>query len=230
MPHVPHVLVEGPWAGSSLQLQSALSHHLKTVLRRRDGDPISYTDGEGIIGNGTLRDASIARGRETLTEPPARNVTLAVAPPKSSDRARFVVEKTAELGVARLLWLRTRHGEGRAPAAAKAAGWARSSLEQSRGAWLMEVEGPVEWDELERPLLVATPGGISWLRVAGGLGGRVTVAVGPEGGFDPAELPADARPVALSDRVLRIETAALVAAALALVPGWSKARIEPTSG
>ena len=29
--------------------------------------------------------------------------------------ARFLVEKLAELGVADLIWLRTRHGEGRPP-------------------------------------------------------------------------------------------------------------------
>jgi RsmE family RNA methyltransferase len=41
-----------------------------------------------------------------------------------------------------------------------------------------------------------------------------TVVVGPEGGFSAAELAAEAPTVSLGDRVLRVETAAVVAGVL----------------
>ena len=54
-------------------------------------------------------------------------------------------------------------------------------------------------------------------------GGGLTVVIGPEGGLDPAEVEqfraAGARPVNLGPRVLRFETAAIAALAVALRPG-----------
>jgi 16S rRNA (uracil1498-N3)-methyltransferase len=48
-----------------------------------------------------------------------------------------------------------------------------------------------------------------------------TIAVGPEGGWAPAEVAIAAGTVSLGERVLRVETAALVAAARAIHhAGW----------
>jgi 16S rRNA U1498 N3-methylase RsmE len=117
------------------------------------------------------------------------------------------VEKLSELGVARLTWLSTQWGEGHVPHSVKAVSWAVSALEQSRGGWLMEVgDGLLRWDELQRPLVVAVPGGSSEVFEV------MTVAIGPEGGLDPAEIPADAATIDLGTTVLRVETAAVVAA------------------
>jgi len=45
---------------------------------------------------------------------------------------------------------------------------------------------------------------------------RYTVVVGPEGGFDEAEVPLDAVRIRLANRVLRTETAAIVGASAVL--------------
>ena len=150
--------------------------------------------------------------------PPSRRVTLAVAPPTSSDRARFVVEKAAELGVAGLLWLQTRFGQGRVPNPSKSASWARSALEQSQGAWTMEIGGPSAWSDLAQPLLIADRLGAPWSDVAASTPDVVTLVVGPEGGFAPGEVPPDSTAISVSQNTLRIETAAAVAAALLLLP------------
>src|SRR5690606_40670004 len=99
--HVPHVRAADGWEGSVLPLTADQTHHLRRVLRRVDGEEVSYTDGAGRIGRGRLTGDGVERGEET-TVPRPMGLTLAVAPPKSKDRARFVVEKLAELGVARL--------------------------------------------------------------------------------------------------------------------------------
>ena len=49
----------------------------------------------------------------------------------------------------------------------------------------------VSWDDLDRPLVVAVPGGGSEIFEVR------TVAIGPEGGLDPAEIPADAASIDL---------------------------------
>lgn len=134
---------------------------------------------------------------------------MAVAPPSNKDRVRFVVEKLAELGVEQLVWLRTTFGTGRLPPPEKQMAWAISALEQSRGGWLMGLGGEfVTWSDLEEPVLVCQPAGSAVIEV---LAPR-TVVVGPEGGFDPDEVPSDFESVALGETILRVETAAVVAA------------------
>jgi 16S rRNA (uracil1498-N3)-methyltransferase len=212
--HVPRVLRARPWPDGAIPLDDARAHHLTRVLRLRPGSAIEYTDGAGIEGTGTLGEGAVViRGPESPVAAPAPSLTIAVAPPHRAERARFVVEKLAELGVDRLCWLETRHGVDRPPPAGKTRRWAEAALEQSRGAWLMAVEGPVALADLDaRTLWVADP--------AGGAppvaGDALSVAVGPEGGWAPGEIPARARLVAFGDRVLRTETAAVVAATIAL--------------
>jgi RsmE family RNA methyltransferase len=55
--------------------------------------------------------------------------------------------------------------------------------------------------------------------------GRPTIAIGPEGGWTPAELAAFAHRVQLGDLVLRAETAALAAGVL--LTGLRSGRIRP---
>ena len=46
---------------------------------------------------------------------PPSDLIVVVAPPDHRGRARFMVEKLSEMGVAELLFLDTRHGRGRPP-------------------------------------------------------------------------------------------------------------------
>lgn len=218
MAHVPHVLVAGPWTGPEISLSAATDHHLARVMRTAPDAPVGYTDGAGTVGEGSYRPGVVVRGGERAIPLHHPRVVLAVAPPRSTDRLRFVVEKAAELAVAEIVWLRTRHGEGRAPKTDKAQAWADAALEQSRGAWRTEVAGggSVTLDELAGSgppgcVVVAHPGGRALHEfVTDGRCGQVTIAVGPEGGFADAEIPTSAVRVGLGERILRVETAAIV--------------------
>ena len=180
--------------------------HLSRVLRLGVGSEVTYTDGGGTFGQGFWSGGAISRSGEVQRDRPSRLI-VATAPPSSRDRVRFLVEKVAELGIERLLWLTTRHGVRRVPPLKKQRSWAISALEQSRGSWLMGVsDGFVDWDSLERPLAVCVPGG------SGGEAVIRTVAVGPEGGFGDGEVPPDAAAADLGPTILRVETAAVVAA------------------
>lgn len=216
MAHVPHVYVPAPWTSSELDLPSDTVHHLTKVLRRRDGASISYTDGAGTRGAGVLAGNRLVRGDEHREPPPPRRLTLVVAPPRSADRARFLVEKTGELGVARLGWLQSAYGEGRPPPLSKAERWMVGALEQSRSVWLTELVGTLGWDDLDSDCFLADATGVEWSAIASRLGADPTIVVGPEGGFHPDELARNPNRVALSDRVLRVETAAVAAAVLTL--------------
>ena len=191
---------------------AATARHLVGVLRLDPGRPVTYTDGAGTTGDGVWTGTEIRRGDESGVQP-SGDVIIAVAPPKGSDRQRFVVEKLAELGVGRLIWLSTRYGDARPPKAAKADAWAIGALEQSRGAWKMCIEGPIRLEGLPPGFLLAHQDGES-LRARGG---PVTIAIGPAGGWHPDEIAVEARTVSLGTSVLRTETAAIAAAVLATI-------------
>ncbi len=212
MAHLPHLYLPGPWEQPVLAPTAQQFHHLRRVLRRTDAEPISYTDGSGRVGTGTVTARGVQRGDEYTVARPVPSVTLAVAPPQSTERARFLVEKLAELGVDRLVWLSTRHTQGHPPRREKSLAWAGAALEQSRGAWLMTVEGPTAIGNLEGAVWVASPRSAPPPRV----NGDTTLVVGPEGGLAPDEVGSEAVEIGLGDRILRVETAAIVGAALML--------------
>lgn len=207
MKHVPHLVVAAPWEASRLQLSTVQWRHVTKVLRMKSGQQVSYTDGLGTIGEGMLGHQMIERGDERSVERPS-DVTVAVAPPANKDRQRFLVEKLAELGIARLIWIETNHGKNRVASPVKVFSWVHAAVEQSRGAYLMDTSADlVPIAALEGDLVFCHPGGTT-----GAPTGVDTVVVGPEGGFAAEELPEDARLWNLGPTVLRVETAAIMAA------------------
>lgn len=206
MGHVPHLLVEDVWATDTLELSDEQRAHLERVLRVREGEALSYTDGQGRLGEGRYRGGRLARGDEVVVPRPT-DLIVAVAPPDNRDRLRFMVEKLSELGVAEIRFLTTVHGKGRPPRPDRARSWAVSGLEQSRGAWLMRVgESMIGLGELGDQVLVCDSGGPTEATHAR------TVVIGPEGGWAPGEIPATMARWGLGSTVLRVETAAIVAA------------------
>lgn len=188
-----------------LELSDEQRAHLNRVLRLREGDALSYTDGQGRLGEGQYRGGGVARGSEVVVPRPT-DLIVVVAPPDNRDRLRFMVEKLSELGVAEIRFLETVHGTGRPPRPDRARAWAVSGLEQSRGAWLMRVgDGLIRLGELDDDVLVCDPEGATEATHAR------TVVIGPEGGWAPGEIPESMVRWSLGSTVLRVETAAIVA-------------------
>jgi 16S rRNA (uracil1498-N3)-methyltransferase len=176
-----------------------------------DGVRLSYTDGQGTLGAGHLTEDVLVRGQEEPLEPLAE-LELAVAPPHERDRVRWLVEKAAELEVTRIRWLRTDRGNARPKVLVRAREWAVAALEQSRGAYLTEVDTTLtEISDLDKRLetVLADPSGA---RPSQSL--PLRVMIGPEGGWAPGEIAVGYPVVSLGRSVLRTETAAVVAAAL----------------
>lgn len=207
MVHIPHLFIPGPWVEDRLDISDQQRRHLERVLRLGQGEEVGYTDGAGSFGSGQYQAAGVIRGPEGRAPRPSDLIVVS-APPDSRERARFLVEKLAELGVAGLRFLDTRHGHGRPPKVDRLRSWAVAGLEQSRGAWLMETsDGLVTFADIEGPYVVCEMGGSTQRPSAR------TVVIGPEGGWAPEEIPQAAPRYGLGDTVLRVETAALVAAA-----------------
>ena len=203
-----------PERGDVLQVDDATRRHLEKVLRVDAAAPVTYTDGRGLFGSGVYTDGVITRGEEGHRPRPG-GLVVAAAPPRDNARVRFLVEKLTELGVAELIWLDTAHREGRPPRPGKTSSWIQSAVEQSRGAWLMDIRGPIEIGDIAHlgTPVFAQAGGADIADLPTETGDLV-LCVGPEGGFAPGEVPATALRLGLGDNILRVETAAVVGAAL----------------
>lgn len=211
MGHIPHLVLAPGWSGGRITVDDGQRRHIASVLRRVAGDPVTYTDGAGVTGSGTWTGAGVERGDEQLVPQPSPRITLAVSPPDSKDRVRWLVEKSTELGISRIRWLRSAYTQGRVPRHDKCVSWMIGAIEQSRGAWLTDIdEGWSTLHDLDGPWVAAQSGGTTPR-----LDRDMTVAIGPEGGWAPGELPEGVGRIHLGDRILRTETAAVAVAVAA---------------
>jgi 16S rRNA (uracil1498-N3)-methyltransferase len=197
------------------------------------GDRVELFDGKGFATVAQVREIGpdhvllVAQGPPLPDRSPACSLTLATAIPKG-DRFDWLVEKATEVGVHRLIPLLTERSVVD-PRPAKIERLRRASIEaakQSQRNWLLVLENPVKWADLvdgarHDVSLLARPGGLPparWPDLARRR--EVLLAIGPEGGFSDAEealaLAAGWHPVCLGAHILRIETAAVVGAALVL--------------
>lgn len=224
------------------------TRHLSGALRLGPGAEVEVFDGAGRFVRArvtaTGRRETRLEALEALREerPPERPLTLFVAAPKG-ERFDWLVEKATELGVWALVPLRTRRsvvepGSGKLDRLRRRVIEACKQCGRSRA---MALEEPSTWAEMLRRGEVWVGG--RWIahpgdpdadadseadseptRVSGpNRSGPAAVAIGPEGGFADDEI-AEARAAGwtlwdFGGPVLRVETAALAAAALASLRG-----------
>ncbi len=186
------------------------SRHAARVLRLAPGDRVIVFDPHEAW-RGEI-ESTQGRVRIRLLEPLPRlelpSVVVASAAPKGS-RLDWMVEKLAELGVAEFVPVRfTRSvaevGEAKRRRLEKVA---LAAAKQS-GAPLMRISPQRRVEDLPADALLVTPGTVEPLPAGAG-----TIVVGPEGGLSPEEERLFQRRYALGKTVLRVETAAVVAAA-----------------
>lgn len=223
-----------PLAPGEFVLDGAEAHHLGTVRRFAPGDRVTLFNGDGSEYPAEVLAAD--RKRVTLTVFPAVTanrelghevVTLSALP--KGDRADILVEKLTELGVTRFVPLVTARSVVQ-PKEAKAEKLLRGVIEASKQCGrnrLMRVDPPRRWSDavglpdlppLKLLLHTADAPGV-WELPPDRVRGGVAFAVGPEGGFTPDEVAAGVaagwQSASLGRRVLRVETAAVAAAAWA---------------
>jgi 16S rRNA (uracil1498-N3)-methyltransferase len=228
-------------AGAAVPLGPDDLHYVRRVCRGRDGDLATATDGAGKVAEVRLEDLRGA-GRAVVLrveERPLRRAATVLCGAPEGERADWLVEKLAELGIAVFQPVDcARGGWGRA--AGRLERWQRltvAALRQSRQAHRMEVRAPLP---LAAAVAALDPATARWLAeptgappaAAGQDAPLEVVAIGPAGGFNAAErdlmTAAGFTLISLSDNRLRTETAALAWAAgwaargLARAPGVSR--------
>ncbi len=208
------------------------AHHVIHVMRLKPGQEIILFDGRGSEHQARIaavgkRDVQLEiLGSTTTPVELGQRVTIAVALPKG-DRQKFLVEKLVELGVSQLIPLQSTRSVAIANEKVLER-MKRHVIESSKQCGrnhLMEIEPAIDLASMVSSIPAtancyyghsASPTELDTDPIS--TANRFVIAIGPEGGFDPAEIDtlkrANWQPVNLSPTILRTETAAVVAAVL----------------
>ena len=208
------------------------AHHARAVLRLCDGDEVEVFDNAGRTAVGVLRfqgDAAVVEvGKILLSSPAALRWSVASAVPKG-ERADWMVEKLSELGVSSFIPLATQRSVVLPGGTNKRQRWERIAIEsakQSRRRGVMQIgdltplAGAMTsgWYLSPDPRAVPIVQPLAELKVP-----ELRLFIGPEGGWTDEERAAfetaGLTPVRLTDTILRIETAAVAAAAVVMCRG-----------
>lgn len=210
------------------------SHHLRKVLRLGDGEAVELFDDLGQIAAGILKHVGAAGASvrvELVTAPGNRvfSLTIAAAVPKG-ERADWMIEKLSELGVDAFIPLAAARSVVLPEGRNKHERWVRIALEsaqQSHRSGTMRIEKLTPINAAIQELA-----GSGWVcamaqgrtpieQAARNLPTSLTLFIGPEGGWTDEEMAAFAGagivPVQLTETILRVETAAIAAAAVVLM-------------
>ena len=225
---LPRLYVETPLgAGARVELGPAQANYLGNVMRLKQGDRLLIFD--GMSGEWLAEIAEAGRKRMTLSvsEPTgpqesAPDLWLAFAPVKKG-RVDWLVEKSVELGVARLLPVVTQRTIVDKLNLERMRAHIVEAAEQCGRTALADIDAPMSLDAF-----LKQRDGARTLYFADETGGEpaattfnagpATILTGPEGGFTPEEAAAirsapNSRAISLGPRILRAETAALAAVA-----------------
>lgn len=243
---ITHLIADESFHADEALIEDESYRHLFRARRLAAGDRIRVVDGDGRarwaeIVRVERRRAVLALGEAAPANEPPYELTLLTAALRP-ERASWLVEKATEIGVAAIRFI----GSERSPrryGAATVERWRRvaaAAVEQCHRSRRPEVSGVHDWSELPELLGGSEERFLLDLEAPPGAGRRSrdatsgAVLVGPEGGWsdrERAELERlGAAPVTLGPRVLRVETAGVVAAArllLAQNEGWPwRPRVE----
>jgi 16S rRNA (uracil1498-N3)-methyltransferase len=233
--HRFHVPSAAP--GARVELPEHVAHHAREVLRLRAGAEVRVFDGAGREWEAVLDEVSrrtvsarMLHAATTRAESPLRLV-LATAALKG-DRMELVIQKATELGVAEIWPVVTFRTDAAARPALKGSRserWERvasGAAEQCGRAVVPHVAPTATLRGLvERPFdgrrvaLFETEGHAPLASLAIDGASPLLLLIGPAGGFEPAETDelrtAGFEAASLGPRILRAETAAVAAVAIA---------------
>jgi 16S rRNA (uracil1498-N3)-methyltransferase len=216
-------------APPTIYLESEESKHLTKVLRKRVGDQVFVTDGEGNLFECTITEANPKKtilqvlNQETIAED-EYHIHLVIAPTKSPDRMEWMVEKITELGFHELTLIKTMNSERSFLKTERLEKKIIAACKQSLKYRIPKLNPSCSLEDFlsdrtnkdhENFIAYVDEDHDRHLFDAASKGKSYCILIGPEGDFDPKEIQKafeiGFQPVSLGKSRLRTETAGLAA-------------------
>lgn len=212
-----------------ITLESDESKHLCRVLRKKQGDQVFVTNGEGTLYECVILEAnpkktSLKVLHTTVIQEDDFHIHLAIAPTKSPDRMEWMVEKITEIGFHELTLLETMNSERSYLKTDRLEKKIISACKQSLKyriptlhpvIKLDEILDSEEFEEYQKFIAYVDENHTHHLLDSAKTKGKYLILIGPEGDFDPIEIQkafdTGFKPVSLGKARLRTETAGLAA-------------------
>ncbi|MBL3676084.1 MAG: 16S rRNA (uracil(1498)-N(3))-methyltransferase [Alphaproteobacteria bacterium] len=228
---LPRVYTDAPLApGAVLPLAPGQARHLRGALRLRDGAMVRAFNGREGEWLARLESSSLVADRQVRSQPARAPGPALLFAPIKRERCAALVEKAVELGATDLAPVRTARTLGQASATLtpeRLTAWALGAAEQSERLLQPALHAPASlhaavarWSQRPGPLYVCLErreaGSVPYIGSVA-LSTPCAFLIGPEGGFDAAELAflerlaadhPNVRALWLGPEVLRSETAA----------------------
>lgn len=217
------------------RLSPVEAHHLTGVLRLAVGEKVELFDGKGRLVKATIttakkRNVILEIERSHLANPRQnQRIILATSIPKT-DRFDWLVAKATELDVDRItpvIFNRTVKLPNNPKILTRWHNIAISSAKQCKRLFLPQIDTPIALTEAidnlktkypDAQLLLADPNADDSLAQLPKKDSDTIIFIGPEGGIKDDEqqllIEKGAKPVRLTSTILRVETAAITAAAI----------------
>ena len=220
--YTPDILASG-------EMPEEESNHAVKVLRLTEGEQILLVDGKGVFHEAVITRAhhkrcgvEIVRSYEDENKR-AYSIQIAIAPTKNMDRIEWFAEKSTEIGIDRITFLKCRYSERKEVKTERINKILVSAMKQSVKAALPGLDGMTDFKKfVEQPFngqkFIAhcyKDAERVLLKKEYVPGESMLILIGPEGDFSEEEVALAIangfRPVSLGNSRLRTETAALVA-------------------
>lgn len=204
------------------------SRHCTKVLRLREQDEVSLTDGKGHFYHCTITKAD-SRATEVKVDEKEEvekhwpfHLQIAMAPTKNMNRTEWMLEKVTELGVDKITPLHCFHSERKIVKPARMERIITAAVKQSLKAWYPELEEMADFSDFVQKDFSGQKY-IAYIDEKYDLhmsedyeqGMDAVVLIGPEGDFSKEEVQMAVKhgfkPVSLGKSRLRTETAAVIA-------------------
>ena len=203
------------------------SKHIAKVLRKKEGDTLSITNGQGWLFTAQITIADLKKCAaniiaKTYFENHSYKLHLAVAPTKMNDRYEWFLEKATEIGIDSITPIICDHSERKVIKPERFEKIIQSAMKQSLQYHLPKLNSAISFkqfmnQEFSGQLFIAHCEELDKTSLKSQLETQteITILIGPEGDFSVKEIALALQngfaPVTLGNTRLRTETAAIAA-------------------
>ncbi|SDR77817.1 16S rRNA (uracil(1498)-N(3))-methyltransferase [Gramella sp. MAR_2010_147] len=204
------------------------SKHIVKVLRKKEGDILHITNGNGLLFDAEIIKADIKQCLAKIISvekqpPPPYYLHMIVAPTKMNDRFEWFLEKAMEIGVHEITPVICDHSERKVVKLNRFERVLQSAMKQSLHYQMPILNEPVSFSDFIGEKIIGSKyiahceeeTGKAYLQSKVKPEENINILIGPEGDFSKKEILAALKnnwvAISLGDSRLRTETAAIVA-------------------